>query len=143
MSLRYNAHQATGTLDALTVGLFASGSSLFMGGHYAKVADLSAVVVLDAETNTLTVAAQWQGSNDASTWVNLAHATQNPAAVVLATGTAGADAAVTVAVPAPVSAYSFKFCRVNLVVGGTTGTTNDTFTIGYSYRQLTGAESAR
>ncbi len=140
--LRYNTSQATGDADSVAAGDQVNGTSLFMGQNFRKVADLSALCVVDAETNTLTLAAKWQGSNDGSTWVDLANAPGNPAAVVLATGTAGADAAVTKAVEAPKAAYGFKFARCSIVVGVTTGTSSDTYTIGYCYRQLSGAEVA-
>lgn len=94
---------------------------------------LSAKLTVDAETNTLTIAAKWQGSDDNSTWVDLANAPGNPAAVVLATGTAGADAAVTVSVEAPSSAYGYRWARCALTNGVATGTTSDTYSNQYKY----------
>lgn len=55
--------------------------------------------------------------------------------VALAIGTAGADTAVARAIPAPDSVYGYKFARCSVVVGGVTGTANDTYSIAYSYRQ--------
>ncbi len=137
---KFNAQVATGTADGITAGSTVSGNAVHVGGNRNKVADLSALVTVDAETNTLTLAAQWEGSNDATTWYAIANTPANTAPTVLATGTAGADAAVTKVIPAPLGALGFQYARLSLVVGVTTGTTSDTYSIGYNYRRLTGAE---
>lgn len=134
--LRYNAHVITGTLTGVSIGSTVSGNTLFVGGSKKKVTDLSARLTVDAETNTITLAALWQGSNDATTWDDLSYLPNNAAATVLATGTGGADAAVTKGVAAPASAYSYKYARCQVVVGVVTGTSNDTYSIGYNYRQI-------
>jgi hypothetical protein len=86
---------------------------------------LSALVVCDAEKETFTISAVWQVSDDNSTWYTVAPA-NNAATVVLATGTAGADATVTKVVDANGSVYGYKFARLRLVSGGTTADgTND------------------
>lgn len=136
MALRYNAHQATGTFNGITAGSTVGANALFIGSDDLKVSDLSAIAVVDAETNTITITGRWQVSNDKTTWIDAAHGPQNPAGVAIATGTAGADAAVTVAIPAPSSVYGFRFARLGLVVGVTTGASADTYTVGYSYRQV-------
>lgn len=142
MSLRTSVHSSTGTLDGATAGTTTGGTAVFLGQSYKKVAHLSALVVLDVETDTITVSAKWQVSNDKSTWYDVANGSQNAAAVVLGTGTAGADASITKVVPVSSdSVYGWKFARLALVNGVTTGTTNDTYTISYSYRQLTGADA--
>jgi hypothetical protein len=133
--LRFSAHVLTGTATGVAPGGQVNGNALFMGGRDQKVEALSALVTCDAETNTITLAARWQGSDDKSTWHTLALAPQNPAAVVLATGTAGSDADVTKVVPAPDSVYSYRFARCSLVVGAVTGTNDDTYSIAYNYRQ--------
>jgi hypothetical protein len=133
--LRFSAHVATGTATGAAVGGQLDGNALFMGGRDQKVEALSALVTCLAEKNTLTLAARWQGSDDKSTWYTLAHAPQNPTAVVLATGTAGTDTAVTKVIPAPESAYSYRFARCSLVVGVATGSADDTYSIAYNYRQ--------
>lgn len=132
---RYNAHLITGTFTGIAPGGQANGRTLFTGGGDGeeKVKSLSALVTVDAETNTITLAAKWQVSNDASTWVDVAHAPNNPAATVLAAGTSGDDAAVTRAVPAPDAVYGYRYARCSLVVGAVTGTDSDTYSIGYSY----------
>lgn len=133
--LRYNAHKVTGTATGVAPGSQVNGATLFMGSSRRKVQDLSAICVVDAETNTLTLTAKWQGSNDASTWIDIANGSQNAAGVALATGTTGADAAVTKAVPAPDAAHGYRYARCSVVVGVVTGTDSDTYEIGYSYRQ--------
>lgn len=134
--LRYNAHLLTGTCSGVSIGSAVSGNTLFIGQSKRKVTDLSAQLTVLAETNTITLAPKWQGSNDGSTWIDLAYAPNNPAVTVLATGTAGADAAVTKGVAAPDAAYSYKFSRCQVVVGVVTGTSSDIYSIGYSYRQV-------
>lgn len=124
----------SGDLNGVAAGGAASGASVLT--QNVTPGTLSAVFVVDAETNTLTQTARWQGSDDGSTWINIANAPQNPAGVVLATGTAGADAAVTVAVPAPDGYSGFRFVRAQTVVGVTTGASADTYSISYRYVQL-------
>lgn len=136
MALRYNVHQATGTFNGVAAGTTVGANTLFIGSDDLKVSDLSAVCVVDAETDTITITGRWQVSNNASTWIDVAHGPQNPAGVAIATGTAGADAAVTVAIPAPAGVYGYRYARMGLVVGVTTGASADTYTVGYSYRQV-------
>lgn len=131
---RFNAHLVTGTADGITPGDPVSGNVVHLGSGSQKVADLSAVVTADAETNTLTLTPRWQVSNDQSTWYTVAGSPDNPATVPLATGTGGADAAVTRVLPAPAAAHAYQFARLQLVVGVVTGTSNDTYSIGYTYR---------
>jgi len=133
--LRFAAHIASGNATGVAPAAQVNGNTLFVGGSVPKITHLSALVTALADTNTLTLTAKWQGSNDKSTWYDLSHDSQNPAGVALATGTAGADTAVARAVPAPDSVYSYQFARCSLIVGVVTGTTNDTYSIGYSYRQ--------
>jgi len=135
MAKKYNVGQATGTFNGVAAASAVTGNSVFLGNDTAKVTGLCALCVVLAETNTFTIAPKWQVSNDASTWVDLTNGPQNAAATVLATGTAGADAAVTKAIPLPDAAYGFKFARMALVAGGTTGASADTYTIGYCYSQ--------
>lgn len=134
--IRYNLHAVTGTLTGLAPGSQANGTALFIGQSERRVDDLSAHLTVLAETNTLTITAKWQGSNDRSTWIDLANGSQNASGVALATGTAGADASVTRSFGAPNAAYAHQFVRCSLVVGVVTGTDNDTYSVGYSYRQL-------
>lgn len=137
---KFNAHVATGTADGVTAGSAVNGNALFLGKSRKEVADLSALITIDAETSSLTFAAQWQASNDKSTWYVVSNAPANTAATVLATGTGGADAAVSRVIPSPDGLEGFQYARLSLVVGGATGATVDTYSIGYNYRKLTGAE---
>lgn len=127
----------TGTFDTVVAGATAATIPyVFMGQSYQKVKELSATLIIDAETDTITVTARWQGSNDASTWVNISHGTQNAAGVVLATGTAGADAAVTLNIPAPANSAGWKYLRCAPIVGVTTGAAVDTWSVQYRYHQI-------
>jgi hypothetical protein len=135
MQLFYNAHVASGTFNGLTAGQQANGNAVFIGPSSArKASHLSAIVTVDAETEDITLTAKWQVSNDKSTWLDVANGSQNAAGVALATGTDGADAAVTKAIPAPDCVYGYKFARLSVVTGVKTGTSSDTYEIGYSYR---------
>jgi hypothetical protein len=140
---RYNISATTGTFDAIAAGSAKTGTALFLGKSYKKVANLSALVTTLAETDTITLTARWQVSNDNATFVNVSHGSQNAAGVALGTGTAGADTAVTVAIPAPDAVYGWKFARLAIVVGVATGATVDTYSIGYVYDQLHAAEANR
>lgn len=96
---------------------------------------LSAVCTVDAETNTLTIAAQWEVSNDGTTFY-VCSPSNNAANVVLATGTSSADAAVTKCVEANQSVYGWRYARVRLVSGVTTADgTNDIGGAIYHYRK--------
>lgn len=135
MPIRYNAHASSGTLDTLVAGTTTGGTAVAIGDNTRqKVRALSALVTVDAETNTITIAAKWQVSNDNSTWVDVANGSQNAAAVVLATGTGGADASVTRVIPAPDSVYGWRYARVAVVNGVVTGNAVDTYSMSYSYR---------
>jgi hypothetical protein len=136
MAKRFNSSLTSGNADTLVAGSSINGASLFLGVDAEKVKNLSATLNLDIETTSLTLAAKWQVSNDASTWYDLAHGSQNAAAVVLGTGTGGADAAITKAIPAPSAVYGYRFARIALVTAGATGAATDTYAIGYSYNQV-------
>lgn len=135
MTIRYNQKSSSGNANTLAAGSVVPGASLDLGDNTRqKLKSLSALVTVLAETNTLTWAAKWQVSNDGSTWVDLTNGSQNAAAVALATGTAGADVAVSRVIPAPDSVYGWRFARIALVTGGTTGATADTYAMGYCFR---------
>lgn len=137
--IRNNVNTASGNLNTLTSGSVVGGPAVFMGNGFKKIANLSATLGLTAATATLTMAAKWQVSNDNSTWIDVANEPQNPAAVVITTGTA---TIVTKAMPAPDAIYGWQYARIAIVTGGTTGAAGDLYTIGYNYRQLSGAEAA-
>lgn len=135
MTMRYNAHSSSGNANGLAAGSTIAGSSVEIGDNARqKVRNLSALVTVDAETTGLTLTAKWQVSNDGTTWVDVANGPQNAAGVALATGTASADASVSRMIPAPDSVYGWRKARIALVTGGASGTTSDTYALGYCYR---------
>lgn len=127
--LQYNVGATALTLTDIASANVA-GPTLLMAR--VKNGTLSAVCVVDAETNLITLAAAWEVSNDASTWVACVDE-NNVAPTVLATGTSGADATVTKAVTAPRGVYGYRYSRCSIAVAAATGTSNDTATVGYSY----------
>jgi hypothetical protein len=137
MSLRYAFSPATGTADTLVAGSVIAGNTVEVNdGQRQKAFALSALVTVDCETNTMTMSGRWSVSNDGSTWVTVTNGPQNAAAVVLATGTAGADAAVTKAFEAPDAVYGWRKARFEIVTGVVTGNTVDTYSISYSLRSV-------
>lgn len=95
---------------------------------------MSCLFTVDAETNTLTLTGKFQVSDDGSTWYDLAGDAQNPANVVLATGTGGADAAVDRVLPVPMAAFGWKWVRAAVVNGVATGAAADTYV--FTFRAL-------
>lgn len=123
----------TGNLDTLVAGTQTRAGQVVM--RQVQEGTLSALVVVDAETNTITLQADWLVSNDGSTWYTCSTASNNPATVVLATGTAGADAAVTRVIPAPAAVYSgWAYAAVAITNLVQTGAATDTYSVRYSYR---------
>lgn len=132
---KYNVSGGTGTFNTVTATSQVNGNAVFMGSDVARASSLSALCVLLAETNTLTLTVKWQVSNDNATFVDCAQSVSNTAATVVGTGTAGADTAVTRVFDAPSAVYGWKYARVAFVVGVATGAAGDTYTYGYSYVQ--------
>lgn len=93
-------------------------------------------VTVDAETNLFTLAGRWQVSQDKATWYDVAHGAQNAASVVLATGTAGADALVSKGFSAPEAVEAWPWARFVFTTGGATSTTSDTYSAQYAARTL-------
>lgn len=137
MALRTNVSAASGNLSTITAGSTVAGNKVFMGRNYAKVAVLKAMVAVTAATSTLTLTGQWQVSEDGSAW-RPARPSNNPADVVIATGT---SAATSVDLAAPDSCYASPYARFALITGVVTGGVADLYSIAYSYRQLTGADA--
>ena len=121
---------ATGTLNSKAAGSLTGGNTLITDDIVPGT--LSALFTVDAETNTITLSAAWEVSSDGSTWYRLVNST-NTASTVLATGTAGADASVSRVVSAPREVFGWAYCRASVLVGVTTGTANDTYTISYAF----------
>lgn len=99
---------------------------------------LSCLFTVLAETNTITLTGKFQVSADNSTWYNLAGDAQNPANVLIATGTAGADAAVSVVLPVPNQALGWKYIRPAIVNGVATGAAGDTWACTFYFRAFSG-----
>jgi hypothetical protein len=135
MSLRSAVYSTSGNADTLVAGSTIAGTSVNLGDNARqKVKELSALVTVDAETTSLTFAAKLQVSNDNSTWYDISNGSQNAAAVVLATGTAGADASVSKVFTFPAGTYGWRYARLALVTAGATGAAVDTYSISYYLR---------
>jgi hypothetical protein len=134
MAFLTNKLPVSGNINTLVAGSRVNGSWLPTGR--IKNGSLSADVNVDCETSTLTMAGVWQGANlpNFSDARDLALDGANPAPVVFATGTAGADANVLKAFGAPAAAYGFKYVRFQILTGVVTGNTVDTYAISYNYR---------
>lgn len=138
--IRNNVSVTSGNVTGVTAGAAVSGNAVFMGGTSLKVSNLSALVQVTANTSGLTMTARWQGSNDNTTWFN-AVGLNNAANVALATGASGGgNVASKVIISAPREIEGWKFARCQVLIGVATGTTNDLYSIGYSYRQYTPGE---
>jgi len=77
------------------------------------VGTLSALVLMSAKVNLMTLEPQWQVSNDGTTWYD-AKTSNNAASVVAATGT-GSIVAATVVVSAPDAVYAYAYSRCSVV----------------------------
>ncbi len=104
-------------------------------GNAIAAGTLSALVVADVTTSSITIAGKWQVSSDGSTWYNCASSPQNAAAVVIATGT-GSLVTTSLVIPAPDSVYGWPKARFVLTSaaasGGGAGV--DEAAISYNYR---------
>ena len=129
-----NGYLATGAtvMTGITAGTITGGNTLPM--HLVKTSTLSATVTVDAETNTITISALWEVSNDDTTWVRCTPL-NNAAIVVLATGTAGADTAVARVIAAPDSAYGWRYARCSVLNLVADGLIADTYAIGYNFEK--------
>jgi hypothetical protein len=121
----------TGNLDGNAAGTREGMGSVSM--HRVLDGSLSALLEVDCETNTMTMFAEWQVSLDGSAWVLCSNGTQNAAAVVLATGTGGADPLVTRVLEAPASVYAYPYARLALRNEVAAGNTVDTYSCRYAY----------
>lgn len=123
---------ATGSLNinGATAGTVTAGPTMVM--QNVASGTLSATVMMEAETNTITMTPQWQVSNDASTWLNV-FSFSNTAYTAYGTGTAGDDAALTRVLSAPDAVYGFRYARVGILNGVATGASADAYSIAYNY----------
>ena len=134
-----NSPVATGNANTLVAGSVIGGPSLFLGNSYRKVGQLSAQVSFTANTSGITVAGSWQVSPDGTNWTTLV-TSNNAAAITFATGTVAIK---TACFDAPGGLYGSRYARFVLTTGVQTGGTADVYSIGYNFRQLTGAEGAQ
>ncbi len=127
----------SGTLAAAPVaGSSTAGTAIQTGSLDRET--VSCLFTVLAETNTLTLTAKFQVSNDNVTWYDLAGDAQNPANVALATGTAGADVAVSRALPLPPAALGWQYVRAAVVNGVATGAVGDTYAFTWQCRKFSG-----
>ena len=100
--------------------------------NQVQVGSLSALVVANARTNTLTLTGKWQVSDDNSTFQDFTPI-NNATNVALVTGT-GSDVTATRAFEAPHGIFGWKYARFVLTSGvGVADGTNDAGTISYRY----------
>ncbi len=122
----------SGDFDSDAAGTVKAGTVIDM--EQVEIGTVSCLFTVDAETDTITLEGSWQVSADNSTWYDCPPP-NNPATVVLATGTTGADAAVSKVLPLPGSAYGWKYSRPVTISGVTTGAATDTYSMTNYYRQ--------
>jgi len=131
------ASGGSGTLTAAPVaGTTTGGDRLATAGIEAGT--LSCLCALLAETNTITLTAKFQVSDDNSTWYNLAGDAQNPANVLVCTGTSGSDTVTNVVLPVPTQALGWKYVRAAVVNGVATGAVGDTYAFTFHFRKFSG-----
>lgn len=138
-SRKYNTSVTSGSFTGQTIGGLQYGNTLHLGDPIASVQALSARCNVTANTSNLTISAKWQGSNDNTSWDDVYDNQYDVGVALLATGTGSAVNSVK-GIGAPQVMYGYKYARVAFIVGASTGsvtgTTNDSFSVGYTYRQL-------
>lgn len=133
--LKQAVSTATGNATGVASASAVSGNVVFMGGSSLKVTDLSALISVTANTSGLTFAPRWQVSADNSTWYSCKADPDNANATFATGASGGGNVTGAVVIPAPSFVKGWKYARAQAVVGGTTGTTNDLYSIAYNYRQ--------
>lgn len=107
-----------------------AGATLAMNS--VMVGTLSALVYMQAKVNTMTLEAQWQVSNDGTTWYD-AKPANNAATVVAVTGT-GSNVSTTIAVSAPDAVYGYAYSRCSVISRvASAADTNDEYNVSYNY----------
>ncbi len=120
----------TTSVAASSAGDVIAGPTLLMSK--VEKGTLSARCTFLAQSTSLTLAALWQVSQDGTTWYQ-ARGLSNATPVAVATGTAGADVAVTRIVDAPNACYAFRYARCSVLTGGASGASGDQATVAYDY----------
>lgn len=138
---RYSANNIKRGAYATATTAFAAGAApKSINGKtvimdYVETGSLAAHVSVSARTNTTTIAAVWEVSDDDSTFIPCRLA-NNPASVVLVTGS-GSDVALECTIDAPAAVYAKPYARLRLVTGvANADGTNDKGSIKYFYREV-------
>jgi len=127
----------TSTLTAGPVaGVTTGGTGISLAN--LEVGTLSCLFTVLAQTTNLTLTGKFQVSDDNSTYYDLAGDAQNPANVLIATGTAGVDTAVTRVLPVPPAAFGWKYLRAAVVNDVATGAIGDTYDFSFRCRKFSG-----
>lgn len=126
----------SGNFNTLVAGSRVVSTAIPMAG--VALGTLSCLFALLAETNTITLTPGFQVSNDGTTWFDLAGGSSNPAQVLQATGTAGADTVVNKVVGVPEPALGWKFVRAYAQNGVVTGAAGDTYAFTFQFRKFSG-----
>src|SRR6187551_2328674 len=104
----------SGTLTAAPVaGTTTGGTAIATSGMDRET--VSCLFNVLAETSTLTLTTKFQISHDQATWYDLADNAQNPANVVLTTGTDDTDTTTTRVLPLPPTALGWEYVRAAMV----------------------------
>lgn len=113
-----------------------NGTGISMVAEIVETGTMSANVYALATTNTLTVTAKWQVSDDGVTYRDC-KVPNSALNVALVTGTGGAVTD-TVCIAAPDCVYGKKYARVQLVsgVGVGAGLGQDEGSVSYNWRRL-------
>jgi len=115
---------STGTFSAASSGDTKNGTSINMND--VEDGTLSAYLVATIATGSVTITPRWRVSKNNSTFYTIKD--QNNVAKTAISATE------TVVLEAPKAVAGWPYSRLSLVVGGSTGTTGDTYDIRYSYR---------
>ncbi len=132
---RFNVSTTTQNFTGQTTTARIYGTSVFIGESSRVIEGLAAHIVATCTMTNATFKPVWQGSNDNTTFYDLANGPQAAASVAFLTGATAATK--TIGIEAPQSAYGYKYARPGIEFTSTTaGTTNDAAIIGLVYRQL-------
>jgi len=127
---RFFSVTASGTLNTLVAGTITGGTAIKT--YDVEPGTLSVLATVDAETENITVTVLWQVSTDNSTYYTMTPV-NNAANIVIATGTSGADAAVSKVYPAPDGVMGWPYVRAAVTNAMATGAAADTYSLTTKY----------